>query len=210
MTQPPRREPDSEGSPTHRLPLVDDSPPLTNVAWTSEVVSQALEAIFVYLAGGSAHNVHPIHAATLRVGWRADRQPADIIVEATRRYDLEPILVHSTSWRFEESRVVLTYVVVIDAPSGELNVHLADELVARADLARGDAMGPPPSIDVGQVVEHAFRHLSWLVKDDVAVHDALPDWVAFLDAYEPEPFRAFGAPQGAGPGTTSGTEPSSG
>jgi hypothetical protein len=200
MAQPPDREPDPSGSPTHRDPLIDESPPLTNVAWASNVVSQALEAIFVYLADGDAHNVHPIHAAALHVGWRSDLQPADIIVEATRRYGLEPILVHSTSWRFVEARVVLTYVVVVEPPAGALNVHLSDELVARADLARGDAMGPPPSIDVEQVVEHAFRHLSWLVKDDLAVHDALPDWVSFLDVYEPEPFRAFGAPPGASPG----------
>ena len=50
-----------------------------------------------------------------------------------------------------------------------------------------------------QVLEHAFRHLSWLVKDDDAVRTALPDWMAFLGAYEPEPFRAFGAPGGGEP-----------
>jgi hypothetical protein len=44
------------------------------------------------------------------------------------------------------------------------------------------------------VLEHAFRHLAWLVKDDEAVRAALPDWVAFLDTYAPEPFRAFGPP----------------
>ena len=44
------------------------------------------------------------------------------------------------------------------------------------------------------MIEHAFRHLSWLVKDDEAVLEALPEWVAFLDTYEPEPFRAFGSP----------------
>jgi hypothetical protein len=44
------------------------------------------------------------------------------------------------------------------------------------------------------VLEHAFRHLSWLVNDDDAVREPHPDWVAFLDAYEPEPFRALGAP----------------
>ena len=58
-------------------------------------------------------------------------------------------------------------------------------------------MGAPPKIGVAQVVEHAFRHLAWLVKDDAAVRDALPDWVEFLDGYVPEPFRAFGAPPGA-------------
>ena len=58
----------------------------------------------------------------------------------------------------------------------------------------GDALTPPAEIGVSQVLEHAFRHLAWLVKDDEAVRAALPDWVAFLDTYAPEPFRAFGAP----------------
>jgi hypothetical protein len=44
------------------------------------------------------------------------------------------------------------------------------------------------------VLEHAFRHLAWLVRDDAAVRDALPAWGSFLERYEPEPFRPFGAP----------------
>jgi hypothetical protein len=43
------------------------------------------------------------------------------------------------------------------------------------------------------LIEHAFRHLSRLVKDDAVVGDALADRVGFLDRYEPEPFRAVGA-----------------
>lgn len=42
------------------------------------------------------------------------------------------------------------------------------------------------------MIEHAFRHLSWLVKDDAVVGDALTESVTFLDRYEPEPFRGFG------------------
>ena len=89
--------------------------------------------------------------------------------------------------------MVLTYVVAVERPE-ELNENLADEPVSRAELARGDAMGPPPEIGVPQVLEHAFRLLSWLVKDDDAVRSALPDWMTFLGQFEPEPFRAFAAP----------------
>ncbi|HEY7754870.1 MAG TPA: hypothetical protein VID69_01435 [Actinomycetota bacterium] len=174
-------------------PVVEIVPALTNVAWSSQIVSQSLEALFVYLAPDGAHHLRPIHATTLRVGWPADQQPGDIVLAAARRYDLVPLLVHSTSWRLEGGRVVLTYVVAVEPP-GELNENLADEPVARAELARGDAMGPPPEIGAAQVLEHAFRHLAWLVKDDAAVRDALPAWATFLDGYEPEPFRAFGAP----------------
>jgi hypothetical protein len=45
---------------------------------------------------------------------------------------------------------------------------------------------------VAQVLEHAFRHLAWLVKDDEVVGDRLEDWGGFLDRCEPGPFRAFG------------------
>lgn len=44
------------------------------------------------------------------------------------------------------------------------------------------------------VVEHAFRHLAWLVNDDPVVRDTPPDWAGFLERYEPEPFRSFGPP----------------
>jgi hypothetical protein len=176
-----------------RPPVIELAPALTNVAWSKEIVSQSLEALFAYLADDGAHHLRPIHASSLRVGWPPDQQPGDIVAKAARRYELAPLLVHSTSWRHEAGRLVLTYIVIVEHPLA-LNENLADEPMARADLARGDAMGPPPEIGVSQVLEHAFRHLSWLVKDDAAVRAALPDWVAFLAVYEPEPFRAFGAP----------------
>lgn len=159
------------------------------------MVAQHLEALFVYLGAGGGRQLRPILTEALRIGWSPDRQPGDLVVEAAERYGLGPILVHSTSWRFENARVVLTYLVAVEPPAfGELNEHLTDEPVFRADLARGDALAPPPQIGVSQVIEHAFRHLSWLVKDDDAVHSAIPEWVEFLSAYEPEPFRSFGPP----------------
>ena len=142
-------------------------------------------------AEGASH-LRPIHAPTLRLGWAPGPDPGQIVLEATTRYALTPLLVHSTSWRHEGDRLILTYVVAVEPPD-ELSEYLIEEPVARADLARGDALGPPTDIDVSQVIEHAFRHLSWLVKDDAVVGEALADWVSFLDRYEPEPFRAFGA-----------------
>jgi hypothetical protein len=181
------------GDAADRSPVIEFVPALTKVGWSPDLVTQTIEALFVCLEPDGAHHLRPIHAETLRLGWRADRQPGAIVSAAATRYGLQPLLVHSTSWRYEDARVVLTYVVAVAAPA-ELSEHLVDEPVLRADLARGDAMGPPPEIGLAQVIEHAFRHLSWLVKDDEAVRNALPDWVAFLDSYEPEPFRAFGTP----------------
>jgi hypothetical protein len=172
-------------------PLVELAPPLSEVAWSTAFVSQSLEVLFVCLRDDAAHHLRPIHAPTLLLGWGPDQEPGAIVLDAAARYALTPLLVHSTSWRHQEGRLILTYVAAV-RPRAELSEYLADEPVMRTDLARGDALGPPTEIDVEQVLEHAFRHLSWLVKDDDVVSEALADWVAFLDRYEPEPFRAFG------------------
>ena len=179
--------------PSEDDPLVQLEAPLTSVAWSAAIVAQSLEVLIVALARDGAHLLHPIHADTLRIGWPPDRKPGELVLEAVQRYGLDPLLLHSTSWRHEEGRLVLTYVAAVVLPS-ERSHHLAEEPVARTELARGDAFGPPPEIGVTQVIEHAFRHLSWLMKDDAVVGERLADWVTFLDAYEPEPFRAFGPP----------------
>ncbi|HTG46563.1 MAG TPA: hypothetical protein VK646_02765 [Actinomycetota bacterium] len=179
-----------------RAPLVEIVPALSNVAWAPDIVVQSIEPLFVYLGPDGPRHLRPIHAPSLRLGMRPDQQPGTVVVQAAARYGLTPLLVHSTSWRFDAGRVVLTYVAAVAPPGPEPNENLADEPVERAALARGDAFAPPPTIDVAQVLEHAFRHLAWLVKDDAEVRAALPDWVTFLSAYEPEPFRAFGAPPG--------------
>jgi hypothetical protein len=174
-----------------RPPIVEFEPPVTSVAWSADFVAQTLEILFVYLGLDGAHHLRPVHAETLRLGWSPTSKPGQIVLEATRRYGLSALLVHSTSWRHEQARVVLTYVAAV-APPTDLTRYLADEPVERVDLARGDAFGPPPDIGVSQVLEHAFRHLSWLVKDDAVVGETLGDWVTFLGSYEPEPFRALG------------------
>lgn len=68
------------------------------------------------------------------------------------------------------------------------------ELVAveRSQLARGGSVSPPDSITVSSVLEHAVRHLAWLIRDDPAIADALSDWHEALSNYDPEPFRSLG------------------
>jgi hypothetical protein len=120
------------------------------------------------------------------------REPADLVLEAVRRYDLQPIVVHSTSWRSEPGRVILSYVAAVVGPDPTtMNAYLAEEPVDRVDLARGEATAAPAAIATGQVLEHALRHLSWLVREDPAVRDALGDWRPALDAYVPEPFQGL-------------------
>jgi hypothetical protein len=127
-------------------PVVQLVPPLSDVPWSADFVAQSLETLFVCLRAGGASHLRPIHAPTLRLGWAPGPDPGEIVLDASTRHALTPLLVHSTSWRHEGDRL-----------------------------------------------EHAFRHLSWLVNDDAVVGEALSDRVRFLDRYEPEPFRAFGA-----------------
>lgn len=133
----------------------------------------------------------PIHAASLRIGLRPTAKPGDVVVDTLRWYELAPRVVHSTSWRSEDARVILTYLAVVAPPVALPPDSLVAIAVRRFDLARGETLGPPSAIGIEQVLEHALRHLSWLLKDDPAIGAALQDWRERLRAYEPEPFRAL-------------------
>jgi hypothetical protein len=163
-------------------------PPISSLPWSPDFVAQTLEVLPVGLGEGGLFWMKPVHAESLRVGLAPSAKPADTVLDVLKWYPLEPLVVHSTSWRHEEGRVILTYIAVIVAPA----TLPADSLVAlpvqRAELARGEAMAAPKSIGIEAVLEHALRHLSWLVRDDPAVSKALADWSGVLAVFQPEPF----------------------
>jgi hypothetical protein len=108
------------------------------------------------------------------VGMPARAKPGDVVIETLDWYGLVPRVVHSTSWRHDDGRLILTYAAVVEPPETVPADTLEVVEVPRTDLARGDATAPPSDIGVLQVVEHALRHLSWLVLDDPAIGSALP------------------------------------
>ena len=166
-------------------------PPVSSHPWSPDFVAQTLEVLPVGMDADGLFWMKPIHADSLRVGLDASAKPHETVIDVLRWYPLEPVVVHSTSWRHEEGRVILTYVAVI-APPAELPPGSLVKLpVGRAELARGEAMAAPESIGVDAVLEHALRHLSWLVKDDPAVMKSLAGWQELLARYQPEPFRAL-------------------
>ena len=191
MSEPPSDHRSEEEHPSGE-PVVELGPPISDVAWSPELSTQSLEVLILSLEDAAPVWLKPEHADSLRVGLPATARPGDVVLETLGRYDLTARVVHSTSWRHEEGRVVLSYIAVVEPPASLPAGTLAAIPVARADLARGDATAPPPEIGVLQVIEHALRHLSWLVKDDPAIGEALPDWRELLDGYQPEPFRALG------------------
>jgi hypothetical protein len=186
MARSPDEVPPDVGGPLVELtPLVA---PVSDAPWSDEFVAQTLEVFVVALGPAGLRHLRPIHAASLRLGMAVGSSPGELVVRAVERYGLEPIVAHSTSWRSEPGRVILTYVAAV-APQEALSPYLADEPIGRSDLARGEARAAPAAIAEAQVLEHALRHLSWLVRDDPAVGAALDSWRPWLDAYVPEPFR---------------------
>ena len=166
-------------------------PPLSNVPWSPQLVAQSLEVLPVGLRDGTLFWLRPVHAPSLRVGISASAEPSQIVIDVVAWYPLLPRVVHSTSWRYDEGRIVLTYVVVIDPPQ-HLPPHSLELLpVTRSDLARGSSMAPAESITVDAVLEHAVRHLAWLSREDPAIGTVLVDWSEALKGYLPEPFQAL-------------------
>jgi hypothetical protein len=183
-----------EGSPAEDQtfrPVVQLGPPIGESLWSPDFVMQSIEILPVFLSSGVPRWIRPIHAPSYQVGWPVSRDPGEIVVDTMTHLGFEPLLAHSTSWR-QEDGVVLTYVAVVREPSAEPDGNIELIPVGHSELARGDEFAPPEEIGVNQVVEHAFRHLSWLVRDDPVVRMTLAGWRDVLETYTPEPFRAFG------------------
>jgi hypothetical protein len=166
-------------------------PPISTAAWSPSVVAQTLEVLPVGLRDGVLFWLKPIHADSLRVGLSISTRPAEAVLDAMGWYPLEALVVHSTSWRHEEGFVILTFLAVVKPPAALPPDSLLERRIERAELARGDATSAPQAIGVAAVLEHAMRHLSWLVRDDPAISAVLADWKPALAAFQPEPFRAL-------------------
>jgi hypothetical protein len=164
--------------------------PVSQTPWSPDFLAQTLELLIVHLDGGRMLSLRPIHAPTLQVGWAPGTAADVVLTRAIGRYGLEPRVLHSTSWRHDGEHVVLTYLAVVDPPA-EPNANLATEAVTRAELARGSATAAPTAIAAAQVLEHALRHLAWLLDDDAVVAASLPEWRGPLGGYAPEPFAGL-------------------
>ena len=82
---------------------------------------------------------------------------------------VEGRMLHSTSWRFDHGRIVLTYAALPDP-----DPRTAAVLEPPRELIRGsDPLTPsPPQIDQTDVVAHACRHLAFLRTTDPVVQAA--------------------------------------
>lgn len=79
--------------------------------------------------------------------------------------------------------MVLTYVALVGGGPSAANA-VVWRRVDRHRLSTGSALSAPIEISTESVVEHALRHLAWLLGHDEAVRRALPDgWSGPLASY---------------------------
>jgi hypothetical protein len=163
---------------------------VSSTAWSPDLLAQALEVLVVHERDSSIVTLRPIHADSVQLGWSPGRTADAVLKGALRRYGLSARVLHSTSWRHEGGHVVLTYLAVVTPPE-RIDPNLTEETVDRTALARGERTAAPATITVDQVLEHALRHLAWLVAEDPVIAAALPEWRGLLAGYLPEPFAAL-------------------
>lgn len=100
-------------------------------------------------------------------------------------------LLHSTSWRAEDTAVVLTYVAVIGC-----SAFVRDRWKSAAPIspALPDAVGKPIPVEATEapipryidVLMHGLRHLQFLLQTDSAARSALCGrWPDHLSAFRP-------------------------
>jgi hypothetical protein len=105
---------------------------------------------------------------------------------------------HSTSWRYEEGRTLLTYLVWVD---GHLLGNLPSKQLFIPSVACPTSRGPlsprPESICEAQVLVHGLRHLRYLALDqkDVVAAKLLEcrQTCGLLHSLEPAPSGRFEA-----------------
>ena len=125
---------------------IDSMPgPLSEALWSPDFVMQAIEVLPVSLRHGHIWSFRPEHADSFVLAWPAGARPEEVAAQAMVQLGLEPIVLHSTSWRHVEKEVVLTYIAVVPPDSVPPPSWQIVE-AARSELARGDATAPPSSI----------------------------------------------------------------
>lgn len=127
--------------------------------------------------------------------WRSPNIPAD----GDPHWEVERLLggaptrvIHSTSWRVDGPRVILTYIAVVDIGDDIVKGEWPDAQPISRLLFRAagkpyphEATAPPVPRDI-DVMFHALRHLAYLLQHDDAVAAAVDDyWVAHLAPLEP-------------------------
>lgn len=122
------------------------------------------------------------------------RHPTQVVVDALMHeldgvFDQATSVVHSTSWRYEDEYLVLSYLAVLQplaplvrAPPGFV-LHPVD-----AGQAGAGRTGDPSAIPVMDVLTHGLRHLAMLRVSDPTIAKTLSGcWHELLARWNPLP-----------------------
>jgi hypothetical protein len=109
--------------------------PLSEALWSPDFVMQAIEVLPVSLRDGRLWSFRPEHAGSFIVAWPASARPEEVAEAAMVQLELEPVVLHSTSWRHANKEVMLTYIAVVSPasvppspPYGRLCLQQCDSL----------------------------------------------------------------------------------
>jgi hypothetical protein len=123
------------------------------------------------------------------IPWNSKVHPHQEVQAKLAPLGIQAKVIHSTSWRYVNDQLIITYLVVIK-PIKIDTIGFQSREFARVEVIQGEAQLPPKEIKVDAVISHALRHLSWLYAVDENVHSSLQlEWRAALRFYDPEPFR---------------------
>ena len=163
-------------------------------AETSETAtgpSVFLEVFPVYLSGGKPFVLVPGGEESWQFPMLNSGPAHDLVRNRLLAYSLEPEIIHSTSWRQDRQKLIITYLVVIRDPA-KTSEGFETFPVVKSGIVRGGATSPPRNIPTQAVINHAFQHLAWLLQTDPVVRETLAeDWEKVLQTFQPQPARSF-------------------
>jgi hypothetical protein len=117
-----------------------------------------VEVVLIRLQAGVLHHRFTRRALT------EDERPDDAALHLAQAAD--GAVCHSTSWRYQDGRVILTYAVVPDPHPSTAAVALTTPSV----MCSGDPLWPTPAdVHDHHVAAHAVRHLAYLADTDPAI-----------------------------------------
>lgn len=161
---------------------------------TAEDISQNLsgprvfiELFPVYLSGGRPFVLIPGEEESWQFPLPESRQAHDLVQGELSALALEPVVIHSTSWRQDREKLLITYLAVILKPESTPDGYDAFS-VAPSGLVRGKATAAPYSIPTQAVIHHALQHLAWLFQTDPVIRENLAgNWNEILRDFQAKP-----------------------
>lgn len=151
-----------------------------------------IELFPVYLSNGMPYVLIPGGEESWQFPMPGSRPAHELVKSELSAYNLEGEIIHSTSWRQDREKLLITYLAVVRKPE-KIPAGWEAFPVAATGLVRGGTTSPPENIPAGAVIHHAFQHLAWLFQTDPVVRKTLAEsWEETLRPFQAQPARSLG------------------